>query len=85
MDVSHVIDPETEFTVIKRTPSFWEHNLKLTYELDRLNGISLFSGVQNLFNAFQNDFDLGPDRDPGYVYGPTRPRTIYGGLKVNFN
>ncbi|WP_262713540.1 TonB-dependent receptor [Pedobacter aquae] len=38
-------------------------------------------GVQNIFNSFQKDFDTGPTRDSGYVYGPARPRTFYLGLK----
>lgn len=84
MDVAHVIDPETEFTVIEETPSFFEQNLKATYEIPSLQGMELFAGVQNVFNAFQSDFDLGIDRDAGYVYGPTRPRTIYGGIKYSF-
>jgi outer membrane receptor for ferrienterochelin and colicins len=39
------------------------------------------AGIKNIFNSFQNDFDKGIDRDPGYVYGPTSPRTIYFGVK----
>jgi outer membrane receptor for ferrienterochelin and colicins len=39
-------------------------------------------GVKNILNSFQNDFDLGIDRDPAYIYGPTMPRTIYFGVKI---
>lgn len=84
MDVAHVIDVSDEYTVIKRTPTFWEHNLKFTYTTSGSTPIELFTGIQNMFNAFQSDFDRGIDRDAGYVFGPNRPRTLFGGMKVLF-
>jgi len=83
MDVPHVIDANTERTVIKETPAFFEHNLKVTYTYRTADNYKLefFGGVQNLFNSYQDDFDLGADRDAGYVYGPLRPRTFFVGLK----
>ncbi|WPP52731.1 TonB-dependent receptor [Catalinimonas niigatensis] len=63
---------------------FLETNLKLAYQFtlkDLQQDIQLFGGVQNLFNEYQSDFDIGPDRDSNYVYGPARPRTIYAGIK----
>jgi outer membrane receptor for ferrienterochelin and colicins len=82
MQVPHVIDPETEFTVIEETPAFIENNLKVghTFPING-NDLELFCGMQNIFNSFQDDFDVGPDRDAGYVYGPVRPRTVFFGLK----
>ncbi|MEH0155910.1 TonB-dependent receptor [Limibacter armeniacum] len=68
-----------------RTDEFWETNLKVTYslELEKISQIIEFSGgVQNIFNAYQNDFDIGPDRDSNYVYGPAKPRTFYLGVKL---
>jgi outer membrane receptor for ferrienterochelin and colicins len=85
MVVPHVIDPDNEQTVIKSTPSFFEHNLRVSYTLpfgDDFN-MQLFGGVQNMFNAFQRDFDVGSLRDAGYIYGPARPRTLFVGLKLN--
>lgn len=87
MLVPHVINAETEQTVIETTPSFFENNIKLAYTIktkDNFN-IQLFGGVQNIFNSFQNDFDLGAERDAGYVYGPLRPRTFFMGLKFGLN
>jgi outer membrane receptor for ferrienterochelin and colicins len=83
MLVPHVIDPQTEYTILERTPSFFELNTKATYELDlgKSTHIELFAGVQNLINSFQSDFDIGADRDAGYVYGPVRPRTVFFGVK----
>ncbi len=86
MDVPHVIDPDTEYTILERTPSFVELNLKGAYKikLDEAFHLDLSVGVQNLFNNYQEDFDLGADRDAGYIYGPVRPRTLFMSLKFHF-
>ena len=83
MDVPHVIDVQTEQTIIETTPSFFEHNIKASYAFGAAGPykFELFGGVQNIFNSYQDDFDIGPDRDAGYVYGPLRPRTFFMGLK----
>ncbi|MBK8626866.1 MAG: TonB-dependent receptor [Saprospiraceae bacterium] len=44
--------------------------------------IEVFGGVKNIFNAYQNDFDIGKNRDSNYVYGPGMPRTFFVGVKV---
>ena len=87
MDVPHVIDPETERTIIEKTPSFFENNVKLAYTINGKDNfrVQLFVGMQNIFNSFQSDFDLGADRDAGYIYGPLRPRTVFMGLKFGLN
>lgn len=87
MDVPHVIDSENERTVLKRTPTFFENNVKIAYTIKAKEDfkVQFFSGVQNIFNSYQNDFDLGALRDAGYVYGPLRPRTIFMGLKIGLN
>ena len=46
--------------------------------------LQLYGGVQNLFNAYQKDFDKGVDRDSGYIYGPSLPRSWFIGAKVSF-
>jgi len=62
---------------------FFDAGVKIRYNI-KLNGakLQLFAGVRNIFNAYQDDFDRGIDRDPGYIYGPAAPRTVYFGLKV---
>jgi outer membrane receptor for ferrienterochelin and colicins len=87
MVVPHVIDPETERTVIKKTPGFFENNMKVSYTMEANDGFSLklFGGVQNIFNSFQNDFDRGAERDAGYIYGPIRPSTLFIGLQYGLN
>ena len=44
--------------------------------------LQINAGAQNIFNSFQNDFDSGADRDSGYIYGPTLPRTFFLGVKL---
>lgn len=66
------------------TRGFLENNVKLIYlsKVNRLNlGIEIFGGIKNIFNAYQDDFDTGKNRDSNYVYGPSTPRTYYFGVK----
>ena len=66
------------------TPSFFDMGFKASYDFKVYKSFSLQlnAGVQNIFNSFQNDFDFGADRDSGYIYGPTLPRTIFMGIKL---
>ena len=66
------------------TPGFWDMGFKTAYDLKMYGNVSLQlnAGVQNIFNSFQDDFDSGPDRDSGYIYGPTLPRTFFFGVKL---
>jgi len=66
------------------TRGFLENNVKLIYltKVIRLNlGIEIFGGIKNIFNAYQDDFDSGKNRDSNYIYGPSAPRTYYFGIK----
>lgn len=68
--------------VLIHTPDFFEWNTRLSYQLMEQPVIAVDLGVYNIFNAFQQDFDLGPDRDTDYIYGPIRPRTLLFGIKT---
>ena len=67
-----------------KTPDFWDMGFKTSYDFKVYDSFSLQlnAGLQNVFNAFQNDFDSGADRDSGYIYGPTLPRTFFFGVKL---
>ena len=69
-----------------KTPSFWDLNFKAAYEfkIHRSFSLQLNAGVQNIFNSFQKDFDSGADRDSGYIYGPTLPRSFFFGVKLMY-
>lgn len=68
---------------LRESDPFFDLGLKLRYDF-KLNGATLrvFGGMKNIFNSYQDDFDKGIDRDPGYIYGPTLPRTVYFGVKI---
>ena len=71
--------------VLIDSESFFDQNIKLSYELPIKSigfGLEFFAGVKNIFNSYQNDFDSGPYRDSNFVYGPARPRTIFFGIKM---
>jgi len=72
-------NPDGELRTSER---FFDLGLKLKYTL-KLNGTSLefSSGVKNILNSYQSDFDYGIDRDPAYVYGPFSPRTVFVGVR----
>ena len=76
-----IVNPENG--ELRETDSFFDLGLKLKYNYV-LNGasIQLFGGIKNILNSYQDDFDRGIERDPGYIYGPINPRTIYLGIKL---
>ena len=43
--------------------------------------VTISGGVKNIFNSYQDDFEVGPTRDSDYIYGPNAPRTVFLGLK----
>jgi len=68
-----------------KTPEFLDVNFRLAYELLISKGTKALvsTGVQNILNSYQSDFDKGEFRDAGFVYGPSLPRSIFIGLKLN--
>jgi outer membrane receptor for ferrienterochelin and colicins len=68
----------------KETPDFYDLNLKLSYDFKINNSaiLQLNTGIQNIFNSYQDDFDKGEFRDAGYMYGPALPRTYFVGVKL---
>ena len=84
MLVQHMAGSGTAIDVAVKTPSFFDMNVKLSYDVKVLGQVKLQinAGVLNIFNSYQKDFDQGADRDSGYIYGPSLPRSIFAGLKV---
>ncbi|MDL2282492.1 TonB-dependent receptor [Parabacteroides sp. OttesenSCG-928-G06] len=70
----------------EKTPDFFDMNVKLTYDIPlfRTTTFQINGGIQNIFNAFQSDHDKGPDRDAGYIYGPSLPRSFFLGCKLTY-
>jgi len=65
--------------VLKRSDTFVEIDIALNKKINLFDDVSsnITLGIKNITNAFQKDLDFGVKRDPGYVYGPTQPRTVY--------
>ena len=66
------------------TPDFFDMGIKVAYDIKLANNSTLQfnGGVKNVFNSYQDDFDQGADRDAGYIYGPSLPRTFFLGVKL---
>lgn len=75
-----------EKDVAVTTRDFFDLGIKLAYDFDvyKTTKLQLNAGVQNLFNAYQNDFDKGRKRDSGYIYGPSMPRSYFAGIKISY-
>lgn len=86
MKVPHVVgiketieDPSGargQYTRLVNTPNFLDLGIRAgrSWNAGGHYRITLMLQVANLFNSFQNNFDAGPNRDAGFVYGPLRPR-----------
>lgn len=86
MLVGHAAGSGVEAPVAVNTPKFMEVNLKLAYDFPIYKYLTLQvnGGVQNITNSYQKDFDKGWNRDSGYIYGPSLPRSYYVGMKINY-
>ena len=71
---------------IERTKPFFDLGAKLSYDFKIWNsiGMQVNAGVRNILNSYQRDFDRGADRDSGYIYGPSLPRSVFVGAKLYF-
>ncbi len=85
MTVQHLAGSGTPVDVAVRTSAFFDASLKLTYTFRIFNRVTidLSAGVSNIFNSYQDDFDLGPTRDSGYIYGPALPRCVNAGISMS--
>lgn len=68
---------------LRSSENFFDLGSKISKNI-QLNGTTLqiYLGIKNVFNSYQSDFDTGINRDPGYIYGPVAPRTIYFGIRI---
>lgn len=68
---------------LEESPWFadWSANASYKFDLDDSRYITPFIGIKNILDSRQDDYDVGPDRDAGYFYGPRLPRTFFAGIK----
>lgn len=86
MLVGHSAGSGVEEPVAVNTPKFMEVNMKLAYDFPiyKYFTLQVNGGIQNIANAYQNDFDKGWNRDSSYIYGPSLPRSYFVGVKVSY-
>ncbi len=67
-----------------KSEKFFDMGVKLHYDIEvsREFSVELSAGIQNIFNSTQHNHDKGVYRDPGFIYGPCQPRTVYVGIKI---
>ncbi|MDE7119838.1 MAG: outer membrane beta-barrel protein, partial [Muribaculaceae bacterium] len=84
MLLGHNAGSGTDTPTLVDTPDFFTLNLKLAYDIPVYKYLTLQvnGGIQNITNAYQNDFDTGWNRDSEYVYGPSMPRSYFVGAKI---
>ncbi|MDG2154301.1 MAG: TonB-dependent receptor [Crocinitomicaceae bacterium] len=77
--------PNQTIDEITMSDRFSELNFKFSYTINIKKpalGIEIYMGVKNIFNAYQDQFDIGKNRDSNFIYGPAQPRTVFGGIKL---
>lgn len=86
MKIAHFAGaPEQTIDSYTTSKVFSELGFKSSYNFELKNldsSLEVFGGVKNIFDAYQNDFDSGKNRDSNYVYGPGSPRTVFVGLRI---
>lgn len=84
MTVQHLAGAGTDVDLAVRTETFFDASVKLSYRFNffRKVSVDVTAGVSNIFNSYQRDFDSGPLRDSGYMYGPALPRCLSCSLSV---
>ena len=76
---------QTEDEIIT-SPSFSELSAKIgyTFSFPKIKSkMEFYAGAKNILNAYQENFDIGKNRDSNFVYGPAQPRTLYIGIKLS--
>ncbi len=61
----------------------WSTKVAYTLPFEKIKSkVEFYTGIKNIFNAYQNDFDIGKNRDSNFVYGPAQARTFFIGIKL---
>lgn len=71
---------------LAQTKAMFDLDAKISYEipLTSVIDLDLALGVQNIFDAYQRDADMGSGRASTYVYGPMLPRRVYASVSFHF-
>lgn len=90
-----LIPHEVPSPTLKLSETFWDMSFKMAYDFHLRNRkiqyseqksdtfiLQVNAGIQNIFNSYQKDLDIGADRDSGYIYGPLLPRSFFFGIRL---
>lgn len=78
--------PNQDMNEIIETNSFSELSGKIDYSISLKNinsKLKVYIGIKNMFDAYQEEFDVGKNRDSNFVFGPAQPRTYFLGLRFS--
>ncbi len=70
-----------EQDVLVRSKDFIDIMFKISYKPTFLKDFTISSGMFNVFNSYQEAFDIGTLRDAGFTYGPLKPRSVFLGVQ----
>lgn len=71
---------------IENSPNFFVVDFGISKAFVISHGIefTLRLGINNIFDEYQDDFEIGAARDSDYVYGPRFPRSVVVGGRLDF-
>lgn len=86
MDLVRLVDTDTEFLELKRSAHFFDAQFSIERHLIAKKEWTVKTrlGLKNIFDAYQNDIEVGANKDASYVYGPIQPRTFFLSLSFDF-
>lgn len=78
-----MLTPNERIGTLVTTPFFADINLSVQRTWDIKNAhFSVEAGVYNILDSYQNDVEVGWERDANYFFGPIRPRSLYLSLSL---
>ncbi|MEO0508378.1 MAG: TonB-dependent receptor [Verrucomicrobiota bacterium] len=71
---------------LEDSPDFFvvDFGISKSFELSNDIELTLRAGVNNIFDEYQDDLEVGAGRDSDYVYGPRYPRGFTLGGRIDF-
>jgi outer membrane receptor for ferrienterochelin and colicins len=77
--------PNQSIDEITEVNPFSELSMKFGYSFNFKKPsfkLECYFGVKNILNSYQEQFDVGKNRDSNFIFGPAQPRTFFVGIKL---
>lgn len=79
-----MVTPNERLGTLVETPFFTDVNASIEKTWDIKNAhFKVEAGVYNILNSYQEDVEVGWNRDASYFYGPLKPRSFYISLTLS--